>query len=169
MRNFRFFSFGSNDEPGEIGPGHRRRKRFHRRRGCGKPCCEQLVGVAHPDAKPLPDFRAGETVLVDRIERGHMACRLYAMGFTPGTALVIESPGPGSVRCSVRGSSIVIGRGQAEKILCIPASVAVRAEEAAPASETAPEKKPDTKPDTKSDTTKTASPAPLPHLKGTLT
>ncbi|QJT09691.1 FeoA family protein [Oceanidesulfovibrio marinus] len=160
MRNFRFFTFGSDDGPDKVGSGHRHHKR-RRRHGCGKPCCEQPAGVAHPDAKPLPDFRAGETVLVDRIERGRMACRLYAMGFTPGTALVIESPGRSAVRCSVRGSSIVIGRGQADKILCIPASAAVRGEETAPAQEAAS--------NMKSDASKTASPAHLPQLKGTLT
>lgn len=49
-----------------------------------------------------------------------MACRLYAMGLTPGTPLTIESPGPGAVRFIVRGSSIALGRGQAEKVFCIP-------------------------------------------------
>ncbi len=120
MRMFhRIFAASAEDQ--DDAPGAGERKHFRRRaHGCGNPCCETSSESSRPDAKPLTAFRGGDKVVVDRIQRGRMACRLYAMGLTPGTPLTIESPGPGAVRFIVRGSSIALGRGQAEKVFCIP-------------------------------------------------
>ncbi|MFW5734023.1 MAG: FeoA family protein [Oceanidesulfovibrio sp.] len=123
---FRYFLADAPDSEGEA-PAHASRKRFRRRRtrGCGHPCCQRSQGSQRADAAPLTAFRAGDTIVVDRIERGPLACRLYAMGLTPGTPVTIESPGPGSARFIVRGSSIILGHKEAERILCVlPETVA---------------------------------------------
>jgi Fe2+ transport system protein FeoA len=112
----------SGDAPETRPRGHSRGRKEH----CGSPCCTQPETPACQDAKPLTDFRGGDKLVVERIHRGRLACRLYAMGLTPGTPLTIESPGPGAVRFIVRGSSIALGRAQAEKILCVPAGKAAQ-------------------------------------------
>lgn len=67
---------------------------------------------------PLNHFPSGSKVSVATLAGGGGArSRLYALGFTPGTEILIVSGGRGPVRLKVRGSDLSLGQGLAEKVL----------------------------------------------------
>jgi Fe2+ transport system protein FeoA len=49
---------------------------------------------------------------------GKMRARLYALGFTPGTALALLGKGSNGVQVRVRGTSLALDSGSAANILC---------------------------------------------------
>ena len=70
------------------------------------------------DTRTLCEFEPGARVAIESYcACGKLRCRLCALGLTPGTEVVVESPGPGPCRVSVRGSSLVIGHGLADKVM----------------------------------------------------
>jgi ferrous iron transport protein A len=74
-------------------------------------------------AMPLTSFPRGTTVKVESFCAGSRSrCRLCALGLTPGTLVTIDSCGSGPCKISVRGSSLVIGQGLAEKVLATMAN-----------------------------------------------
>ena len=67
---------------------------------------------------PLNHFPSGSKVAVANLAGGRGArSRLYALGFTPGTEVLIISGGAGPLRIKVRGSDLSLGQGLAEKVL----------------------------------------------------
>jgi ferrous iron transport protein A len=67
---------------------------------------------------PLNHFPSGSKVAVANLAGGRGArSRLYALGFTPGTEILIVSGGHGPIRLKVRGSDLSLGQGLAEKVL----------------------------------------------------
>ena len=65
----------------------------------------------------LIDFPPGTKVIVKSFKGGRqMRSRLYAMGLTPGTSIIIASEGPGPYRIKVRGFDLILGRGIASRI-----------------------------------------------------
>lgn len=67
---------------------------------------------------PLNHFPSGSKVAVSSLAGGRGArSRLYALGFTPGTEVLITSCGTGPVRLKIRGSDLSLGQGLAEKVL----------------------------------------------------
>ncbi|MEF8824168.1 MAG: FeoA domain-containing protein [Desulfohalobiaceae bacterium] len=70
---------------------------------------------------PLNHFPSGSKVAVASLSGGKGArSRLYALGFTPGTEVLITSCGAGPVRIKVRGSDLSLGQGLAEKVFVTP-------------------------------------------------
>jgi len=71
---------------------------------------------------PLNHFPSGSKVAVAHLGGGRGArSRLYALGFTPGTKVLIISGGAGPLRIKIRGSDLSLGQGLAEKVLVTPA------------------------------------------------
>ena len=71
---------------------------------------------------PLNHFPSGSKVAVASLAGGGGArSRLYALGFTPGTEVLIISGGAGPLRIKIRGSDLSLGQGLAKKVLVTPA------------------------------------------------
>ena len=67
---------------------------------------------------PLNYFPSGSKVSVASLTGGRGArSRLYALGFIPGTEVLITASGLGPIRIKIRGSDLSLGQGLAEKVL----------------------------------------------------
>ena len=67
---------------------------------------------------PLNHFPSGSKVTVTSLSGGKSArSRLLALGFVPGTEVLVTSPSPGPCRLKIRGSDLTLGQGLAEKVL----------------------------------------------------
>lgn len=68
--------------------------------------------------RPLDTFAVGARVRIDKLcDCPKARCRLCAMGLTPGTEVEILSAGGGPCSLKVRGASLVLGHGMANKVL----------------------------------------------------
>ncbi len=67
--------------------------------------------------RSLVDFAPGTKVIIDSFGGGRrVRSRLYSMGLTPGTEVLITSSGMGPCRIRIRGFDLVLGYGLASKI-----------------------------------------------------
>lgn len=67
----------------------------------------------------LADMKAGEKAAIISFQGGHgLVSRLTSLGFTPGAEITMtQNYGHGPLIVSVRGGSVALGRGEAQKIL----------------------------------------------------
>lgn len=78
-------------------------------------------------SKPLCRIPEGTLVRVEDLDGCPKArAKLYAMGLTPGTELVVIQSGPGPCRLRVRGSDLVIGHGLSQRIFACPSVPCVK-------------------------------------------
>ena len=74
----------------------------------------------HPIIKHLNDCPIGQKFKVQKVNAGHHAKRrLACLGIFPGVGIIKKKAAPfrGPVEINVMGSSLVIGRGLASKII----------------------------------------------------
>jgi len=77
----------------------------------------------HKDQQSLTEMKEGQTGTIITVLGGHLAAkRLADMGITPGIGvrLIRKTLFKGPVQIEVRGSSLVLGRGLASKIMVEP-------------------------------------------------
>ena len=80
----------------------------------------QHINPSKPLIKCLPDCELGSELSVIGVNAGHMAKkRLAHLGIVPGVKISMKKCAPfrGPINIIVRGSSLVLGRGLASKIL----------------------------------------------------
>ncbi|MFX1388322.1 MAG: ferrous iron transport protein A [Promethearchaeota archaeon] len=73
-----------------------------------------------PNLKYLNECPIGQKFIVQRVNAGyHAKRRLACLGIIPGVEIVIKKAAPfrGPIEIIVKGSSLVIGRGLASKII----------------------------------------------------
>ena len=80
-----------------------------------KRCARAHDGVA----RPLSEVEPGKTASVIGVEScGRLMGRLASMGLLPGSLVtVLASPPGGAVMISVKGDTLCLGRGMADKVL----------------------------------------------------
>ncbi|HQE91910.1 MAG TPA: ferrous iron transport protein A [Anaerolineae bacterium] len=68
---------------------------------------------------PLTALNPGQVGLIHQLRGGHeFVSRLAALGFTPGTPVVVtRNHGFGPLIVSVRGAQVALGRGEASRVL----------------------------------------------------
>jgi ferrous iron transport protein A len=68
-------------------------------------------------SRPITHYPPGAKVRIDRLSGGKGSrTRLYALGLTPGTLVVVGSSGNGPCRLRIRESDLVLGAGLASSI-----------------------------------------------------
>jgi ferrous iron transport protein A len=80
---------------------------------------QQGLTQAQGQVRPLSTVHAGERVHLVRTEAGRgLNSRLAAMGFVPGTQIIVVSNGhPGPFVIIVMDAKMILGRGVAHKIM----------------------------------------------------